>query len=396
MPSEKHSLPGFDVSPFDDIRPYRDEEVSAVLARVLNSPELITALLRFRFPALPAWALNIFKPVLRWQLQRQTRGVQDVKGFQAIIEAYMQRMINSTTTALTVSGLERLDPHQAYLFVSNHRDIAMDPAFVNWVLWHNGMDTVRIAIGDNLLTKPFASDLMRLNKSFLVKRGETAPKKIYVALKQLSAYIHHSVVNEKASVWIAQREGRAKDGLDRTEEAIIKMFAISKPKEQEFEDFVRELNIVPVAISYEWDPCDIAKSRELYEKATHGSYQKDTHEDVQSIAAGIAGHKGRVHVSFGEVLRADFENAEAVAKEIDRQILANYHLWPSNYLAYAAQGGSVADLLASGFVNGIDKQTVEKQQFDQRLTDCPESYRAHWLAMYANPVSSHLNQERPL
>ena len=394
--SEKLLPPGFDVSPFDDIRPYRDEEVSAVLARVLDAPELMAALLRFRFPSLPAWALTIFKPLLRWQLQRQTRGVQDVKGFQAIIEAYMQRMINSTTTSLTVSGLEQLDPQQAYLFISNHRDIAMDPAFVNWVLWHNGMDTVRIAIGDNLLTKPFASDLMRLNKSFLVKRGETAPKKIYVALKQLSAYIHHSIVNEKSSIWIAQREGRAKDGLDRTEEAIIKMFAISKPKEQEFVDFVRELNIVPVAISYEWDPCDVAKSRELYEKATHGSYQKDIHEDVQSIAAGIAGHKGRVHVSFGDVLRADFENAEAVAKEIDRQILANYHLWPSNYLAYAAQGGSTAESLAPGLANGIDKQTVEKQQFDQRLADCPESYRAYWLAMYANPVSSHLNQESKL
>ena len=366
-------------SPFDDIRPYRDEEVPAVLARILADTEFLDALVRFRFSSFPAVLLKIFRPILnilaRWQLEKQTRTVHDVKSFQAVIENYMQRMIVSTSAGLTVSGLENLDAQQAYLFVSNHRDIAMDPAFTNWALWHNGMDTVRIAIGDNLLTKPFASDLMRLNKSFLVKRGETAPKKIYVALKQLSAYIHHSIVNEKSSVWIAQREGRAKDGVDRTEEAIIKMFAISKPKEQAFADFIRELNIVPVSISYEWDPCDVAKARELYEKATHGSYQKDTHEDVQSIAAGIAGDKGRVHVSFGDVLRDNFDTPEAVVTEIDRQILGNYKLFPSNYLAAKALGDDTAL-----------QNELASQAFDQRLAQCPEQYRPYWLAMYANPV----------
>jgi 1-acyl-sn-glycerol-3-phosphate acyltransferase len=364
-------------SPFDDIRPYRDEEVPTVLARVLADKEFLDALVRFRFPSFPAVLLKALRPIVHWQLKKQTNTVHDVKSFQAVIENYMQRMITSTSAGLTVSGLENLDAQQAYLFISNHRDIAMDPAFTNWALWHNGMNTVRIAIGDNLLTKPFASDLMRLNKSFLVKRGETAPKKIYVALKQLSAYIHHSIVNEKSSVWIAQREGRAKDGLDRTEEAIIKMFAISKPKEQAFADFVRELNIVPVSISYEWDPCDVAKARELYEKATHGSYQKDTHEDVQSIAAGIAGDKGRVHVSFGEVLRADFDTPEAVAAEIDRQVIGNYKLFPSNYLAAKALGDETP--LQNEFF---------AQAFDQRFANCPEQYRPFWLTMYANPVRS--------
>ena len=364
-------------SPFDDIRPYRDEEVPTVLARVLADKEFLDALVRFRFPSLSAVLLKILRPIVRGQLKKQTRNVHDVKSFQAVIENYMQRMITSTSAGLTVSGLEKLEAQQAYLFISNHRDIAMDPAFTNWALWHNGMDTVRIAIGDNLLTKPFASDLMRLNKSFLVKRGETAPKKIYVALKQLSAYIHHSIVNEKSSIWIAQREGRAKDGLDRTEEAIIKMFAISKPKEQAFADFVRELNIVPVSISYEWDPCDVAKARELYEKATHGSYQKDTHEDVQSIAAGIAGDKGRVHVSFGEVLHADFDTPEAVAAEIDRQVIGNYKLFPSNYLAAKALGEETPS-----------QNELSAQVFDQRFAQCPEQYRPYWLAMYANPVRS--------
>jgi 1-acyl-sn-glycerol-3-phosphate acyltransferase len=385
MSSPEHT----DTARFDDIRPYRDEEVKGVLARILADPEFLAALVRFRFPALPGWAGRILRPLVQWQLQRQTRSVQDVKSFQSVIESYMQRMITGTSTGLTVSGLDRLDAGQAYLFVSNHRDIAMDPAFVNWVLWHNGMDTVRIAIGDNLLTKPFASDLMRLNKSFLVKRGETAPKKIYVALKQLSAYIHHSIVNEKSSVWIAQREGRAKDGLDRTEEAIIKMFAISKPKEQAFADFVRELNIVPVSISYEWDPCDIPKARELHEKATHGSYQKDTHEDVQSIAAGIAGNKGRVHVSFGDVLRADFDTPEAVTEEIDRQVIGNYVLFPSNYLAIAALGEKAEGRCGyPAEIFSLERVQQERALFEQRLLNCPEECRKYWLAMYANPVRS--------
>jgi hypothetical protein len=377
------------VSRFDNIRPFRDEEVPAVLNRIIADDELAAVLVRFRLPWLPAWSHGLLAPLVRAVLRAKTKSVRDVRGFQTIVESYMQHMVSSTTTALTVSGLEKLDKRQAYVFVSNHRDIAMDPAFMNWVLWHNGMDTVRIAIGDNLLSKPFVSDLMRLNKSFLVQRGETAPKKIYAALKQLSAYIHFSVMEEKSSIWIAQREGRAKDGVDRTEEAIIKMFAMSKPKEQALADFVRELNIVPVSISYEWDPCDLAKARELQQKAALGSYQKETHEDVQSIAMGIAGSKGRVHVSFGEVLRGDYASTEAVAEEIDRQILANYVCFPSNYLAAEQLGWDVSGTY--GFparpFHGANV-AAEKALFQQRMVQCPESDLPYWLAMYANPVKN--------
>lgn len=375
------------VSRFDSIRPFRDQEVPEVLERVLADSEFIAALTRFRFAWLPVWAVRLVAPLIRSMLYRQTRSVTDVRSFQAVIEGYMRHMIVDTTSSLSVSGLDKLERGKAYLLISNHRDIAMDPAFVNWVLWNNGMDTVRIAIGDNLLSKPFVSDLMRLNKSFLVQRGETAPKKIYTALKLLSAYIHHSIVEEKSSIWIAQREGRAKDGCDATEEAIVKMFAMSKPKDQALSDFIRSLNIVPVSISYEWDPCDVAKSRELYEKEVHGSYQKDTHEDVQSIAAGIAGHKGRVHVSFGDVLQGEFDTTEAVAAEIDRQVLNNYVCFPSNYLAAEALGWSVEG------VCGFPAQVFDKEQaqqeavlFNQRLKACPDDYKPYWLRMYANPL----------
>lgn len=374
---------------FDDIRPYRDDEVRTVLHQVLADDELYSALTGFLLGNQPEWLKKLARPLIRWKLKHDTRRINSVRDFQMLVECYMQRMIESTTSRLSVSGLDNLDPKQAYLFVSNHRDIAMDPAFVNWVLWHAGFETVRIAIGDNLLTKPFASHLMRLNKSFLVKRGETAPKKMFAALKQLSNYIYHSIVDEKEHVWIAQREGRAKDGLDVTEEAIIKMFAMSKPKTQSLSEFVADLNIVPVAISYEWDPCDVMKARELYTKQTEGSYQKDTHEDVQSIGMGIAGDKGRVHVHFGKPLSGEFADTEAVAAEIDRQILSSYVLFPSNYLAAAALNQStVGECGYPAKAWPAAETELARVRFAERLAACPETYRGHWLAMYANPVQA--------
>lgn len=374
---------------FDDIRPYRDDEVRAVLTNVLVDPELHGALTGFFLPQAPAWLKRLVRPLVRWKLRYDTAAISDVRGFQKLIEQYMRRMIDGTTTRLSASGLGHLRADRAYLFVSNHRDIAMDPAFVNWMLWQAGLETVRIAIGDNLLTKPFASDVMRLNKSFLVKRGETAPKKIFAALKQLSNYIHHSVTGDRHSVWIAQREGRAKDGIDRTEEAIIKMFMMSKSKEQSLSDFIAELNIVPVAISYEWDPCDLAKARELYLKETEGSYQKDTHEDVQSIAQGIAGFKGRVHVHFGEVLAGEFADAAQVAEAIDRQIVGGYTLFPSNFLAAQALGEKpVGDCGYPPQAWPMAETEAARVAFSQRLAECPAAYRQHWLASYANPVRS--------
>ena len=367
------------IQDFDDIRPYRDDEVRAVLRRVIDDPECLSAIVNFQFGGWPpVLQQRLLAPALRWLLRAGTCRVASVRAFQQVVERYMARMIKTTTTGLTVSGLEHLKPGEAYLFVSNHRDIAMDPAFVNWVLYHNGMDTVRIAIGDNLLTKPFASDLMRLNKSFLVRRGDMPPKKLFAALKQLSAYIRHSVVEDKSSVWIAQREGRAKDGIDRTEEAIIKMFAMSKPRDMAIDDFYRSLHIVPVAISYEWDPCDVAKSRELYHKASSGVYEKDVHEDVQSIALGITGQKGRVHLAFAAPLTTGLDEAASVVRQIDAAIRANYRLWPSHYLAAEQQG----------IQHDADRVWLDAQRenFTQRLAACPEAYRAFWLSMYANPL----------
>lgn len=377
---------------FDDIRPYSDAEVRPVLDRILNDPELSYAVASLRFPGLARALPWVMQPLVRAVLKRQMAHVNSVHDFQTVIERYMRTMIETTTTGLSVSGLEQLSTDKSYLFISNHRDIAMDPAFVNWSLYHNGHDTVRIAIGDNLLTKPYVSDLMRLNKSFIVNRSASSPREKLKVSRHLSDYIYHSLNVEHANTWIAQREGRAKDGLDRTNAALVTMFALSRAKTTSLSEHIRQLNIVPVAISYELDPCDAAKAHELYEQRSHGSYEKDEHEDVASIAAGIAGQKGHVHVAFGEVLRGDYAGTDAVAEEIDRQIIQNYVLFPNNCAAYERLHGTLPALTVTDRQLSFVKSNFgpQLQQFEQRVQTADSSWRQIMLEMYANPVVSKL------
>jgi hypothetical protein len=270
--------------------------------------------------------------------------------------------------------LAALDPNQSYLFVSNHRDIAMDPALVNWCLHQYGFTTARIAIGDNLLKKTCVTELMKLNKSFIVKRSAKGPREMLKALGQLSAYIRHSL-DTKNNIWIAQKEGRAKDGNDVTDPAILKMFYIAGKQQQvDFSEYMGSLKIVPVCLSYEFDPCDLAKAQELYQRQTEGNYQKAEFEDIQSIVQGIVGEKGRVHVHFGAVIQSadDLASPESMAAAIDREIYQGYQLYPANYLA------------ANQTVPDIQDSTGE--QFTRRLAAVPEQIRPVLCQMYANPL----------
>jgi hypothetical protein len=374
--------------PFADIRPYRDEEVAGVLARLLNDREFLDTMAVFRLGKLAALAPALVRPLVRHGLGREVRGVADVGAMQAIIKRYMDRMIEDTTGGFSQSGLERLDPARPYLYMSNHRDIAMDPAFINYALHRARRKTVRIAIGDNLLTKPWVSDLMRLNKSFIVRRSLSGPRELLAASKTLANYIRHSLLQEREPVWIAQREGRAKDGIDRTEPVIIKMLAMSRDKNtRAFDEHIGELGIVPVAISYELDPCDALKANELCQRASQGGYQKGAQEDVASIGRGIAGDKGRVHVSFGVPLAGDLATPEAVAAEIDRQIIASYCLHPTNIYAYKMLNPGAAplpDTLAA------EPGDCSSARFEQRIAAMPEAHRPYALAIYANAVVSKL------
>ena len=375
---------------YQEIRPYHDDEVRAVLDSILANPECIAAVTKLRFARAAAIAPWLLKPIVAWVLRRQLKSVQNVHDFQMVVEHYMTHMIRTTTTKFTTSGTEKIDPEQGHLFSSNHRDIALDPAFVNYALYHAGHGTVRIAIGDNLLTKSYVSDLMRLNKSFIVKRSETAPRKLFAALKNLSGYIRHSVTVDNHNVWIAQREGRAKNGIDKTEPAIIKMFAMSGVKGAAFVDVIKELHLVPVSISYEYDPCDLLKANELYEIDKNGVYQKGEQEDVASIALGISGKKGHVHVHFGEKIESGFETAEEVARLMDQQIIANYVLHPSNFFAYKLLHGDYPQGVYSDqaipFV--ATKLREKEQEFAARLEACPTEKQRYFLEAYANPIVS--------
>jgi hypothetical protein len=374
--------------PFADIRPYRDAEVAAVLSRLLDNPEFLGALATYRLGRLASLMPALVRPLVRYRLAREVRGASDVRSIQIIIERYMARMIEGATGGFSVSGLEQLNPVKPYLYMSNHRDIAMDPAFTNYALHRGGYETARIAIGDNLLTKPWVADLMRLNKSFIVRRSVNGPRELLAASKMLANYIQHSLLLEHSPVWIAQREGRAKDGIDRTEPVIIKMLSMSRDKNQhDFGEHIEGLGIVPVAVSYELDPCDAMKAKELCEKATTGCYEKAEQEDVASIAQGIAGHKGKVHVSFGTPLGSNLNTPDAVASEVDRQIIDEYCLHTTNLYAYRRLHGDNA-LIATQF--HVEEGDCSEAVFDARIAAMPEAHRPFALGIYANAVVSKL------
>jgi glycerol-3-phosphate O-acyltransferase len=369
---------------YADIRPYNDDELRQVLNRLVKDPELCEVIAKYKFPKM--W--RFVKPFVSKTLHKYTRDITSIKALQSYVAEYMDFTIKKTTDGLTVSGIDQLNREASHLFVSNHRDIAMDPALTNIALHRTGLETVRIAIGDNLLSKDFISDLMRLNKSFLVRRSMTG-KALFKALKTLSSYIKHSI-DTNNSVWIAQKEGRAKDGRDLTDPTIIKMFDMGRAKGEDFSQYLASLHIVPLSIAYEWDPCDLMKARELAAKHATGSYQKKEGEDITSIATGISGYKGRVHLHFGAELLAGFNDPVEVAAAIDASIVGNYHLFHSNWLAYQKLYGSDADHLFKG-------QTISAQthaEMDKRVSQCHPDMVPFLLQQYANPVVAKLKFER--
>lgn len=325
------------MSDFEDIRPYSDDEVGEVLQRLINEPELIQTILEFRFSRWFGFLQPLLAGYLRFLLRRKAKKINTVRDLQNHIETYMRSVISNTTDGLAFTGIENLDPSRPHLFISNHRDIVLDPGFINMALHERGIDTMRIAIGDNLLGKDWIADLMRLNKSFVVKRSVKTIRQKLMASKQLSKYMFLSVTEDGSNIWIAQREGRAKDGNDFTNPAVLSMLLLNKPKTVATEEYVAQLRIVPVSISYEYDPCDIAKATELHIRSTEGKYEKQHNEDLSSIAEGIQGEKGRVAVHFHSVLSPTeslpLNNAKAVSSALEHHIIRNYVLMPTNIAA---------------------------------------------------------------
>lgn len=384
---------------FEAIRPYADAEVPGVMARLFADRDFLDILVHFRFPRLADTFGWLLKPVIAHRLRREFARIDSVDALQDKIEGYVDRTIERATDGVTYSGVQGLQPGRAYLFLANHRDIVMDPAFVNYAVYQAGIRTPRIAIGDNLLQRPFVSDLMRLNKSFIVRRSITARREKLAAYQLLSAYINHSIREDGESVWIAQAEGRAKDGDDRTDSAILKMLHMSR-KDEPFAEVLAALRPTPVAISYEYDPCDLAKARELFTRATTGSYTKAPGEDDASIALGITGYKGRVHVHFGAPMSSVPDDAKELAAALDREILCGYRLFPVHYLAYRMWDEQDPALSVPSAAELFDRAELERAeaQWSARLAACPSEQQPYLIQQYATPVRNQyrLNAGLPL
>lgn len=355
---------------FDDIRPCNDNEVQAELNKIISDDLVLNSILKFQYPVLYKRFSFILKPFVKLYLKQKIKKILTVKDFQKLVATFMEKVIKSTTDGVELVGFDKLDKNKGYLFISNHRDISLDPAFIDIALYMSGRDTVRIAIGDNLLRIPAATSLMRLNKSFIVKRSVEAPREKLKALSHLSHYIGLSI-EEGESVWIAQREGRAKDGNDKTEDAVLKMISLyGRQKKQDFKEYMSSLNIVPVSITYEYDPNDLAKARELNEKELTGEYRKDEFEDIDTITRGIRGYKGHVKLVAGDPITGGFENAEELAAILDKFIWSNYEMYPTA-------------LISAGCDDKVSSD--DKNKFNEHLSKYPQELQDRVKAMYAAP-----------
>lgn len=390
-----------DVLKYDDIRPYNDEELKEALSRLVQEDALYK-MMRWVYPGLS-----------RASIRKMFLGIQTVQQFQEEISAPAVKVITQmTTSGLTFSNLDSLEQSKGYLFISNHRDIVLDSALLNISLFEHGLNSTEIAIGDNLLKTQAVRDLVRANKNIIVNRDVNAKEVYYYSLR-LSNYIRHSIIRNHTGIWIAQREGRSKNGDDRTSTGLLKMFVMSSSLG--LEDALSELNLVPMCVSYEYDPCDLLKTHELLHHKIFGHYSKQPFEDFHSMLTGITGHKGRVHVSIGTALTDAYqqvklisnknEKIRAIGEAIDRQMHAIYKLWPTNYIAYDLLHDSreykneYSNIQKIAFQNYV-RGRVWKLVLGRKKTGLPKENlfkmaREIMLEMYANPVVNHaqLNSE---
>ena len=381
---------------FEDIRPYNDQESKIAMARLLQNNEFLDVLSSkknpFKFILFKSLFRYLSRPFLRHNLSKILMRINNVSDFQEEISKRLVRTLDETTNGYFFSGLETLESQKSYLFLSNHRDIALDPALVNLAMRQVKRETVRIAIGDNLLSKEYATDLIRINKSFIVKRSFGNRRQKLEFLKRLSQYIQQCLSKDKCSVWIAQAEGRAKTGKDFTDTALLKMLALSKSKVESFCDIVDRTNIVPVSIAYEYDPCVKEKVSEIYAKQNGREYIKSTSEDLDSIVKGFLDYKGRVSVTFGKVISGSFDAPDCLAKAIDKQIHSNYCLFPSNIVAWESLNPDKREILVKLKSKWPNEDWVKAQfDFKNHLTSClSDEFFKIAVQIYAEPVNSRL------
>lgn len=378
-----------EINEFENIGPYSDEEAVKALAIVADHPAVAQAS-KFIFPDQP-------ETFLRDMLKK----IQSVDDFQRVVMSKaVEWVIENSVKKFTYDGLENLPSDRKYLALSNHRDIILDPAFTQYILLSNGLPLTQIAVGDNLLKNKYVEYLIRSNRMIKVIRGISA-RSLYLSSQVLSKYIRNCITSGESSIWLAQREGRTKNGIDITEQGLLKMLDMSGAKE--FVDNFEELNIIPLSISYEYEPCDILKAREIMISRTQ-KYEKQPNEDIISIVTGIKEYKGNVHLHIGEplthqeILDASFCNKndryQAIRHAVDIRVIEGYKLWKTNYMAFDIQEGE--GIYASEYTP--EEMTAFKAYIEGRLA-LPEpeldrnELRQTLLDIYANPVRSKINRE---
>lgn len=374
---------------YDSIRPYTDAETSMALKRVADAPELKSI----------ALFLSGGRPELEGRLRDLLRKAETVDGFQASVMSWViQSILDRTSSSLEVRGLENVENGRKHLLISNHRDIILDPAILQLIFFNHGVSTTEIAVGDNLIANPFIEDVFRSNRMIKVVRGGT-PREKYMSSALLSSYIRDMVSSGKCSVWIAQRNGRSKDGNDLTEQGVLKMFEMSGSGDF-MQDFA-ELAILPVSISYQFEPCDFLKARELY-ISRRQQYVKKPGEDTASILTGITQKKGGISFRFCSEIAQDEllkcagheknERFKALASVIDDRICSNYRLWDNNYIASDILSGKnsftayYTPEAKAGFTEYMEKglSAIVEKDPDIAIDELRDIY----LSIYANPVRS--------
>ena len=372
-----------DITKYKDIAPYRGQDVRDAITRILENKDAIYKILASLGPAESAEQQKQLAQNAAY-IAGILEKVETYDDFQRHIAAgiFIPAIIQKSMHAFTYSGTEHTKKDTSYLFMSNHRDIVLDCALIDMALLQGDRMLCEMAIGDNLLTNQFITDLFKLNGGVTVKRTLPMREK-YLESIRLSSYFVELITEENKSIWVAQKSGRAKDGLDVTTPAIIKMLHLSqKSKGRSFSDVVNSCRIVPVAVSYEYDPCDLLKAGEEVARIKSGEHTKKRYEDLISISRGMKGYKGNVHIAFGKPLQGDFENSDQVARLIDRQIHQLYKLWPTNLFAYDYLEGT--DMFASSY------RDFDSETFLYRFKGAREDVRLYALNAYANPVRSFL------
>jgi len=376
------------ISDFDNIRPLRDNEVEAAIEKITSDPY-------FRQTVVPYIEAATWKNLV--QTMKRCKTVYDFQ--RTVSTPILLKLFDVTQTRINSANWNFTKDGKSHLFISNHRDIVLDAAILNILMFLNRRETVEVAVGDNLLIIPWVADMLRLNKSFIVKRNLPI-KQLLESINQLSAYISHTIIHRNQSIWIAQQEGRAKDANDRTQTSVLKMLSLNKKNDPL--EALKDLNIIPLTLSYEYDPCDYLKAKESQMKRDNPEFKKTFFDDVENMKTGIMGYKGRIHLQFGHPINDKLENMDDKANRsvilsktasiIDKEMHLNYYFYTHNYIAYDMMTDShtfakkykLVDL--HNFENYINKQ-MDKIEIENKDEDF---LRLKLIQMYGNPLKNYL------